>query len=123
MSRPWAAAALLVLGGCSLFDPCRDLRCGACPPPFELRVTDRSSGAAVPGVQVTGAEVSCGEAGGYTSCSPIGGGGAGTFHLTVSAPGFVSTDVTVNVGEVDTTGQCCACGYQPQQVVIELVGL
>ena len=111
-SATWAAAIVLV--ACD--SPCLSL---PCPEPFAvgLSVTSASSGAPL----ATATVAVGGPAGSYSlPCNTMCGvpGGAGTYELDISAPGFLSTHREVKVSGTDPK---CGCPHaDTQQLTVAL---
>lgn len=95
--------AALPGAGC---DPCANIQCGACAAAIFLHVNDATTGDPIPGVTVTGSLGGCDDA---IGCQI--GSAAGTYQLTIEAPGYAPTDVTVEVPATEEDG-CCSCGYE-----------
>ncbi len=76
-----------------------------CRSPFALGVTDASTSAPVQGATATG-DVPCSTLSGGLSCTAPG---AGVFTITVSAPGYASSRVTLTF-QPTVPRTACSCG-------------
>ena len=106
----WARLLLLqgmvfMLAGC----PCEGIDCAACRPPVVLQVVDETTGIAVVGVQISGEAVVTSRCDGQSNEICLSKG-SGTYTFTLSAPGYVSKDMTIEVVK-DDDSECCYCGY------------
>src|SRR5512133_1960702 len=100
-------------------DDCELVACPAvaCMEPFTLIVTDAVTSMPLDGASATG-DVQCSTAPSGVACAA---GGAGVFHVTVSAPGFASSQVVVTVqpGVAGTACSCSRCAtWQPTSVAL-----
>jgi hypothetical protein len=98
---------------------CEPVACAAiaCQEPFVLVVTDETTGMPIDGATASG-DVPCSTAVSGVDCDA---GGAGTFTVTVSAPGHSSRQVTVTVqaGVAGTECRCPICpSWQPTSVAL-----
>ena len=103
----------VLLSGC-----CVRTHCGDCPAAIQLDVVDAANGDPVPAVTVSGER-----AGGCyveeTSTQCYLYPEAGSYVVTVSAPGYQTVAVTIDVPESDGGG-CCDCGYEGVTRTVEL---
>ncbi len=115
-------AALTVATGCG-DDPCAHVVCAssACVPPFDLGVTDGSTGQPVANAQATSPGLTCTvEVPGVVSC-PVGTAQA-TYAVEVSAAGYATKQVQVVVRPLPSPDRCgcqTACqAWDPHAVTL-----
>jgi hypothetical protein len=123
-----AGIALLSLGAVAMTAcsaPCAEVACLVrAAPPVTLNIRS-SEGGPVDGVELTGVKAEgCGvlTASGLTRCfilPPEGQGGAGAYTFTVTAPGFVPVQRSVEV-RPDLTPSCCEGPYVAETVELTL---
>lgn len=108
--------ALSLLAGCSCGSDCDGVLCGACPSPVSLRVT---LGSADDGpVAVTGADVGCVESDPGTWVCNGGDVAVGDHTITVSAPGYVSRELSFTI--TPAPAGCCTCrGSYEDDITLE----
>lgn len=101
--------------GCTgVVDRCEGVACGPCQSPITITVVDAQSGEGVAKVAITGTlSTTCEAIAGKTTCM-LGDSSTrpGTFKLEVTADGYTSVPVTLQLQE-DTGESCCSCGYVP----------
>lgn len=112
------ASAALALSAC-WFDECEQVACPAvaCIDPFTLTVTDSSTGLPIDGASASG-DVPCVTTLGGVACDA---GGEGVFTVTVTAPGYAPSEVTVTVspGVAGTDCTCPVCApWHPTSVAL-----
>jgi hypothetical protein len=102
------------LGGC-----CVNVHCGDCDPAIQLAVVDASTGSAVANVALSAsASGSCSTSENVTLCEVHAE--AGSYIVTLSAPGYQSAAVGIEVAESDSH-DCCDCGYVPVTRTVQLL--
>jgi hypothetical protein len=84
-----------------------------------VHVRDADTSEPVPDVTVEGAEGQCTVRERETVCELGNRRGAGSYELTLSAPGYMSRTVSQRVREDPSPG-CCSCGYEPVTVDVML---
>jgi hypothetical protein len=102
--------SLLALASC---DFCAGVSCDVCGPALFLRVTDTTTGMAVPGLTATlaGTSYPCSTTDQYSDCSYFGSAlRAGTYEIDLAAPGYQPRHLT-EVVQPSEPGGCCNCGY------------
>jgi hypothetical protein len=115
MRRGLALALLLALFAAAGCDRCKGVVCDPCDAPVHLVVTDASTGGPVDGVTVQGAQGPCQvvAASAATECwlsrEDATQDPAGTYSLSISAPGHETRTLEVTVSP-DASGACCSCG-------------
>ncbi len=116
------AAALTLATGCG-DDPCAHVVCAlsACVPPFDLGVTDESTGQPVANAQATSPGLTCTvEVPGVVSCRV--GTAQSPYAVEVSAAGYATKQVQVVVGSRPPPDQCgcqTACqAWDPHAVTL-----
>jgi hypothetical protein len=99
-----------------------------CALAISIKVTDAGTHAPIDGVTVTGATPSnCFVGETETNCGV--GGASGHYELTVSAPGYQSQNLSIDVADDSCAppyspeswfGPCCSCGYVSQAADVQL---
>lgn len=105
--RALIAGAALGVVAC---DPCAGYVSGACAPAITLTVS--GSDGVAPGATISGAAFSCGSARATTECTASGSLTPGHYTLTISAPGYTSRTLEIDV-PASAPGGCFNCGYTP----------
>ena len=94
---------------------CYDVDCGACPPPISLDINVDDPGTVFEDLVVIGSggedlatEDNCNVREGFIDCMMFDSSDPGTYTYEVSAPGYVTQTVSVEVTESEGRG-CCTC--------------
>lgn len=109
------------VGGCN--EPCLAASCVPAEA-AEITVTASNGPIGIAGLMVAGASSN-----NLLPCEPGSGGtvlcriygGAGDYHLTVSAPGYQSVALNFTVTEGATTAGCHPCGTYPDTRILSVV--
>lgn len=103
-----SALALLSVAGC-----CTGVQCDMCPPAVFISAADADTGAPIQAFSISGyTDSACNQ-----SC--MIGYQPGTYTVTVSAPGYVSQTLTIDVPEGGEG--CCSCGFDGVSRTAKLV--
>jgi hypothetical protein len=115
-----ALVSVVLLGASGCVAECAGTICGAVPPAVTATIRDSVDGGIVHSAVVNGFPFDC-----PTACPvqlPDGGspGQAGSYPLTVGAPGYVTQSRTVDVPSREDNS-CCPLNFEPQEVHVALV--
>ncbi len=114
---------------------CGVVDCSPCPPAMTIAITGMGETDPVGYVDIEATysggrplSFSCAAnqfSGGVTECSVFlsetGGGDAGEYSLTISAPGYEDTSLTVQVRPDSGGDDECSCGFIHEFVAVELI--
>lgn len=113
---PLVLLLLVLLAGCSCSSECDGALCGACPEPVSIRV--RLASATDGPVTITGADIGCTASDPGTWICTSGSVGVGDHTITVSAPGYLSRELSFTIGAAPPG--CCTCpGSYEDDVTLE----